>query len=408
MSLAEFVQRYAKWSEREKWLLLREVAYKHLGDTFFASSESIGDISYSDFVKHYLGFCIVAMGGLEYKLTVNTISSFLEKYTVSDLKNLVSRGELKVVGNASWSQLHMGTKREKWDEMKRAMKFLLFGDEGKPLSDIEECEVLDRLRVVMEGNLSTDGFGRAKITPLLLICDSKNRFGVWNSVSDEALHRMGLKTKSDLTSSRLVSHYVSANKALNRLKNEYAFRNLFDVDIFVWYYLEQVPSSSLPETPTVKVQPVPQPPPSSEVKANPLIRTAIFSLMNALEFFQRAEERHRQGAMILMDQAAEYVLKAKLYQVDHVKFIANQLERLEFEQTMQEVEKYTKLLEEDKFHLRKVHSARNYAQHRAVIPDSSWTREYMDWIYNFTRRFTYDNFGINIDSMIPPDFTKGL
>jgi hypothetical protein len=387
---------------------LREVAYKHLRDSFFASTESIDAISYPDFVKHYLGFCIVAIRGLEYKLTAGTISSFLAGYTVSDLRDLISRDELKVVGNASWSQLHMGTRREKWDEIKKVMKFLLFGVDRKPLSDIGEGEVLDRLRVVMEGNLSTDGFGRAKITPLLLICDQKNRFGVWNSVSDEALHQMHLKTKSDPTSSRLVSHYELANKGLNRLKNGYAFGDLSDVDIFVWYYLEQLPSASSPEALTVQVQHMPQPQPPSEVKANPLIRTAIFSLMNALEFFQRGEERHRQGAMILMDQAAEYVLKAKLYEIDHVKFIADQLEKLEFEQAIQEVEKHTKLADEDKFHLRKVHSARNYAQHRAVIPDSSWTREYMDWIYNFTRKFAYNHFSINTDSMIPPDFRKGL
>ena len=113
-------------------------------------------------------------------------------------------------------------------------------------------------------------------------------------------------------------------------------------------------------------------------------------------------------AMIFMDQAAEYILRAKLYQVDHIKFIDNQLERLTFEEVLQEVEKHTKLIEEDKFHLRKVHGSRNYAQHRAAIPDSSWTREYMDWTYSFIRRFSYENFGVKIDSLIPSHFTNGL
>lgn len=54
---------------------------------------------------------------------------------------------------------------------------------------------------------------------------------------------------------------------------------------------------------------------------NPLLKTAIYSLMNALEFFQRGEERHRQGSLIFMDQAVEYVLKAKLYQVNPIKFL---------------------------------------------------------------------------------------
>jgi hypothetical protein len=407
MSISDFMQKYAKWPEREKWLLLRDVAYRNLRESFFKSPRSIENISYTDFAKHYLGFCTIWLRGSEYKLTVNTISDFLEKYTVSELQNLTSEGKLKVVGNASWSQLHMGTKKEKWEEIKKAISLLLFGDSGEPLERIEESEVLDRLRLVMEGSMSVDGFGRAKITPLLLICDSRKRFGVWNSVSDSALHKMGLKTRSDMTKSRSVSHYEMANKALKELKNNYAFKDLSDVDIFVWYYLDQPTSAPPPEKPS-EAQPKPSLPQSLKVRANPLISTATFSLMNALEFFQGAEERHRQGAMILMDQAAEYILKAKLYEVDHVRFMAGQLERLEFEQTIQEVEKHAQISGEEKFHLRKVHSARNYAQHRAVIPDSSWTREYMNWIYSFARRFTYDNFGISIDSLIPSSFRKGV
>lgn len=395
MSLAELIQNYMKWAEREKWLLLREVAYRHLRDSLFSSSKSIGSILYPDFKKQYLSFCKVLIRGFEYKLTVNTISSFLQKYSTSDLKKLVSKGELKVVGNASWSQLHMGTRKEKWHEMKEAMKFLLFGDNDKPISEIENDEVIDRLRTVIEGKLSVDGFSRAKITPLFLICDSRDRFGVWNSVSDEALCRLRLKPKSDITRSRQISEYLVTNRALNKLKTDHAFRNLADVDIFVWYYLAQAKPQRPPPSPPGPIE-------------NPLIHTAIFSLMNALESFQRGEERHRQGAMIFIDQAAEYILKAKLYQVNHVRFMERKMEKLSFEQAMQGVEKYTKLLDEDKFHLRRVHTARNYAQHRAVIPDSSWTREYINWIYKFFRRFAQENFGINIDSRIPNDLRKGL
>jgi hypothetical protein len=406
MSLAEIIQKYLEWSEREKWLLLREVAYKTLKKRFFASPKVIADTSYSEFFKYYIGFCTISINGFEYKLTVNTISNFLEKYSVSDLEFLISEGKLKVAGNASWSQLHMGTKKEKWFEIKTAIQFLLFGNNGKSINDIEGHETLDRLKVVMEGSLSVSGFSRAKITPLLLICDSKDRFGVWNSVSDEALHQMKLKSKSNVTNSRLVNHYVLANKGLNRLKKNYGFKNLSDVDIFVWYYLEQLAQTSLHEKRTVKSMSKSQPP--MEPKTNPLMRTATFSLMNALEFFHRAEERHRQGAMILMDQATEYVLKAKLYQINDVKFMDKQLERLDFEHALQEVSKYAQLLDEDIFRLRRVHRARNHAQHRAVIPDSSWTRVYMEWTYAFIRRFAFDNFGVDIDSLIPSDFRKGF
>jgi len=54
---------------------------------------------------------------------------------------------------------------------------------------------------------------------------------------------------------------------------------------------------------------------------NPVLTISLYSLLNALEFFQGAEERHRQATIILMDLAVEYALKAKLYQTDPVKFI---------------------------------------------------------------------------------------
>lgn len=64
----------------------------------------------------------------------------------------------------------------------------------------------------MEWDLSVVGFGRAKVTPLLLICDEKDRFAVWNNVSDEALHELKLKPKTDITRSRSVSEYLKANQ----------------------------------------------------------------------------------------------------------------------------------------------------------------------------------------------------
>jgi len=136
---------------------------------------------------------------------------------------------------------------------------------------------------------------------------------------------------------------------------------------------------------------------------NPLLRTALYSLMNALEFFLKGEERHRQGALIFMDQAVEYVLKAVLYEHDRARFLESFLERLGYEDAIKEVEKIGIIIcREEKIELRRVHGARNYAQHRAVIPDSNWTREYMEWVYNFMKRFCQDNFNINIDNLIPP------
>jgi hypothetical protein len=53
---------------------------------------------------------------------------------------------------------------------------------------------------------------------------------------------------------------------------------------------------------------------------NPLLGMAVYSLTNALELYQKnepnSEERRRFGAIILMDLSVEYILKAKIYQLD--------------------------------------------------------------------------------------------
>lgn len=239
MSINSLVEKYMRWEEREKWLLLRKIAYKQLRNRFFSSPEDVESISQIDFKRYYLSFGSISIGDFEYKLTVSTIPSFLQNYNVSRLEELIERGEIKVVGNASWSQLHMGFRKEKWQDMRNGIRYLLFGERDMLLSKIGESEVINRLRRVLEWDLSVDGFGRAKVTPLLLICDEKDRFGVWNSVSDEALHELKLKRKTDITKSRHVSEYLQANQALNKLKVEYGFKNLSDVDLFAWYFLKE-------------------------------------------------------------------------------------------------------------------------------------------------------------------------
>ena len=239
MSINSIVEKYLEWNDREKWLLLRKIAYQQLRNRFFGSLQNIQSISWMDFKRYYLNFGLISIGGFRYKLTVDTISDFLRSYTVSKLEELVDRGEVEVIGNASWSQLHMGFRKDKWHDVKKGISYLLFGEQNRPVSRVDGSEVISRLRRVMEWDLSVVGFGRAKVTPLLLICDEKDRFAVWNNVSDEALHELKLKPKTDITRSRSVSEYLKANQALNMLKVEYSFRDLSDVDLFVWYFLKE-------------------------------------------------------------------------------------------------------------------------------------------------------------------------
>lgn len=133
--------------------------------------------------------------------------------------------------------------------------------------------------------------------------------------------------------------------------------------------------------------------------SNPFVGMAVYSLMSALELFQKGEERHRLGATILMDLSVEYILKAKLYQLNPAQFIGSQQDSLGFSDAMRDSR--IAFLEDEKVYLWKVHEVRNLAQHRGTIPDSLSTREYLKWICIFVKRFSLDNFALNIEYRIP-------
>ena len=239
MNINSLVEEYLNWNEREKWLVLRHVAYNRLRNILFSSPETVDNISEPDFRKDYLSFGNIVINNYEYKLTVNTIPRFLNRFTVSKLNEMAKSKEIDVIGNASWSQLHMGFRKNRWQQVKDGIKYLLFGETNTPLNEIEETKAYERLGRVLQYNLSIPGFGRAKVTPLLLICDKKNRFGVWNSVSEEALHKLKLKQRTAITKSRMISEYIRANEQFNYLKNQYGFNDLADVDLFLWYVLSK-------------------------------------------------------------------------------------------------------------------------------------------------------------------------
>jgi hypothetical protein len=133
---------------------------------------------------------------------------------------------------------------------------------------------------------------------------------------------------------------------------------------------------------------------------NPVLGMAVYSLSNALELYQKSEERHRFGAIILMDLAVEYTLKAKLYQLDSADFIDNRQE-IGFADLMKDSRISPLVLDDEKSYLNRVHTVRNYAQHRVQIPDSLTTQEYMKWLCKFIRRFSLENFGYDVNLSLP-------
>jgi hypothetical protein len=57
---------------------------------------------------------------------------------------------------------------------------------------------------------------------------------------------------------------------------------------------------------------------------------SVYSLINNIELYQKddqkEQERRRFGAIILMDNSVEHILKAKIYQFDPKEFMDNQNE----------------------------------------------------------------------------------
>jgi hypothetical protein len=121
---------------------------------------------------------------------------------------------------------------------------------------------------------------------------------------------------------------------------------------------------------------------------------SVYSLRNALELYQKNDERRRFGAIILMDLSVEYALKAKLYQINAPEFIGNQ-NNLGFKEVMND--KRIEFLEHEKGYLWKVHEIRNFAQHRVSIPDSLNAKQSMIWLCKFIERFSRDNFKVDVN-----------
>lgn len=141
---------------------------------------------------------------------------------------------------------------------------------------------------------------------------------------------------------------------------------------------------------------------------NPILTMSVYSLLNAFEFFKKTEDRHRQATVILMDLAIEYVLKARLYKADPVKFLEGKLDQLDLFAALREVKKNSKISREDELKLNLIHRTRNYALHKARIPDSPTTKQHMAWTYTFIHEFALENLAVDIDSQIPVDLQVGL
>lgn len=154
------------------------------------------------------------------------------------IENL-NNGSLDLCGNYSWSKLSMGVRYGAiTDDMQKLKETLYY------LFD-ENIDIADRFNKAME----IAGMGHGKVSMFLHI-KYPNKYGVWNSCTDATF-----KILSEFDDSRFNiggsdngEKYKKINEQLRwLLKNHkqedenssYGFKNLSDVDIFVWYVANQ-------------------------------------------------------------------------------------------------------------------------------------------------------------------------
>ena len=99
-----------------------------------------------------------------------------------------------------------------------------------------------------------------------------------------------------------------------------------------------------------------------------------------------------------MDAAVESLLKAKFFKDNPVNFMKSDWEHLSYDKAMKRMEQQ-KPIPEIKL-LRQAHSERNKAQHRAVIASHSWASYHLKNIRSFSKRFSKENFNVNLDEIL--------
>lgn len=128
--------------------------------------------------------------------------------------------------NRSWTTLYRTGKLalQHLERLRSLVKRLQ--DEGIPVSQ--------RVNDGLTGRYKVKGIGKNILTAILHVCDKGDKYGVWNSRSEETLDKLGRLSK--LTSNQGET-YVRINSELNQLKTDLR-TDLLTLDSFMWYVSE--------------------------------------------------------------------------------------------------------------------------------------------------------------------------
>jgi len=124
--------------------------------------------------------------------------------------------------NQSWTGLYRrGTEAaENISGLKKAIAYL----------QDESVDIKTRINEVLDGRFAVRGMGKNLATAILHICDTSDKYGVWNNMVEGTLERLGLLPKMTTNKGEA---YERINEVLNNIKGELN-TNLARVDCFMY------------------------------------------------------------------------------------------------------------------------------------------------------------------------------
>jgi MoxR-like ATPase len=219
-------------NEEVKQRILNEVLIKTQSSEIHLSPEA------EEFIEKFKGDAEVQRW-LEEK--VKAFNKWREVFRVENLDKLTAddfRRFLSVKENRSWDGIQRQSKVYKdIGKLRRTLKYLVSGLNDQTMEEIKEK--LDNI-LTSDGEYKIKGLGRAIITGIMHICDTKNRLGVLNKQVVEAFEKLGLPSPDP--SSSPGQQYLAYNEILGFLGRKYGL-NLYQVDMLMFKIAkEYVPS----------------------------------------------------------------------------------------------------------------------------------------------------------------------
>lgn len=132
--------------------------------------------------------------------------------------------------NRSWTGLHRH-KTQVTEDMKKLRKTIAFLQEERVDIKTRINQVLDR-----RGKYWIRGMGKNLATAILQICDERDRYGIWNNRTEDALEKLNLTPEPTGDEGE---YYYRINEVLNDLKSKLN-ADLITIDGFLWWIDERL------------------------------------------------------------------------------------------------------------------------------------------------------------------------